>query len=322
MVPPDAMKAEGDKDIYFLKDGVLFRDADRLAFFQSGKDKPLWAVKRPSLKWDNLLYDGPGKVVALECHYGEKVLARVLRLSDGAVLADVPRPEGVTDSFVPQAMSVDGTRLAAVHGAEVIVFDLTGKIVARHATPGGPYLRDLQRWSGGWLLADEDEGYLFHESDKKWRGPIPFGRAIELEEIETPKGKRLLAQNYEGFCCLLDTEGRVLLRWSASEHGNYRAPRWNAVFAGGNALLRPTGWMQTLELVDLRAEKLTLTLHIVPVAKGLGWIAFTPDGWWDASPGAERHVAAFEEGVLLDEKNRDARRDSDTLRKRLAELWK
>jgi hypothetical protein len=108
----------------------------------------------------------------------------------------------------------------------------------------------------------------------------------------------------------------------ASEYGHHRAPLWNAVFAGGRAMLRPTGWVPTLELVDLRDARVLLTIHNVPIGKDLGFIAFTPDGWWDATPGAERHVAVFDKGARVSDEARDARRNAKIIQERLAGVWK
>jgi hypothetical protein len=82
------------------------------------------------------------------------------------------------------------------------------------------------------------------------------------------------------------------------------------------------GWTASVEVVDLRDNQVKLTFHNVPVGKDLGLVVFTPDGWWDASPGAEVHVAVFQKRARLTTEARDERRNAKLIRERLAELWR
>jgi len=87
-------------------------------------------------------------------------------------------------------------------------------------------------------------------------------------------------------------------------------------------LLRPLAWQGAVELVDLVDLKTILTVYPVPSGKDLGWVAHTPDGLWDASPGAERYVAVVGPEGFADERTRNARRDQATIQARLRSLWK
>jgi hypothetical protein len=319
MVPAESLKTKGPKNLFFLEEGVLVHDGIHLAMYKPGEDKPLWSRQRISQKWEEIQLDDQRKTLAL-IYAGEPILAKVLRLADGEVISDIPRPQDMTDNYMSMALSRDGKRVAVVHAEELRIFEVaSGKIVERHPTVGDRYLRNLTRWSGGWLLSGETQSNLFNDKTKKWQTVIPFARVVQLQEIETPQGKRLLLQNYSGQCCLANpVDGSVLARWVCADHNQYRAPLWNAVFANGKAMVRPTGWGPVLEIVDLRDLRVVLTIHHVPLGKNFGWIAFTPDGWWDASAGTERYVVVFHKGEAVQE----SRRNSDMIRQRLARVWK
>jgi hypothetical protein len=323
LLPAAVIKAEGDRDAYFLDGiGTLVQDKERLAFYKPGRDKPEWTRKGSRRRWVDVQLDDAKKALALG--YGEEpILAEILRLTDGEVLGTVPRPKDMTDNYMSMALSRDGKRLGVMKRQELRIFDtLTGKQLESHLAPEETYGRALQSWSGGWLVSSETRSQVFDDRAKKWTTLIPFRSVGQLQEVETPKGKRFILQNYYGECCLADpAAGTVLSRWMAAEYGSV-GPRWNAVFAGGKALLRPTGWTAALEVVDLRDARVMLTIHNVPVGKSLGFIAFTPDGWWDASPGAERHVAVFEKGVDVGEEARNKRRNAKLIQERLAGLWR
>jgi hypothetical protein len=58
------------------------------------------------------------------------------------------------------------------------------------------------------------------------------------------------------------------------------------------------------------------------VDNAIGFIVFTPDGWWDASAGAERHVAVFHDGRRIEGEKLTARRNVKLISDRLASLWR
>ncbi|HYT93442.1 MAG TPA: hypothetical protein VEL76_32290 [Gemmataceae bacterium] len=324
LLPKALLEAKGDKDCHFLEGaGTLVHHQGHLAFYKPGRDKPEWTRKTASRDLVDTQMDLERKTVAL-LRGGEPILAECLRLADGEVVGTVPRPKDVTDNYMSMALSQDGRRLGVVHRSALLVFDaVTGKPLEKHAILHDSYGRGLQSWSGGWFVSGESSSQLFDDRVKKWTTPIPFTSSIKLQEIETPRGKRLLLQNYNGQCCLADpASGAVLSRWIAAEYGQHRAPLWNAVFAGGKAMVRPTGWIPALEVVDLRDNRVALTLHSVPGGKHLGFIAYTADGWWDCTPGAERHVAVFHKGVQLEDAARNERRSAAKVAERLAGLWK
>ncbi|MFO0966227.1 MAG: hypothetical protein U0793_11675 [Gemmataceae bacterium] len=323
LLPPHVFKVEKHhKDVYFLPTGTLVQEKDHLAFYKPARAKPEWTRKGPPRRWIDAQVDAAGAAVALTCGE-EPILAEILRLADGKVLGTVPRPKDMTDNYMSMALSRDGKRLGVMKREELRVFDVgAGKEIDSHIVKEDTYGRSLQSWSGGWLVSSEARAQIFDDAARKWTTIIPFRSVGDLQEVDTPKGKRFVLQNYDGACCLADpATGKILSRWMAAEYGHVTA-RWNAVFAAGKAILRPTGWTAALEFVDLRDGRVVLTIHNVPVDKGLGFIAYTPDGWWDATPGAERHVAVFDKGVRRDEKARNERRNAKMIEERLVELWR
>jgi hypothetical protein len=69
--------------------------------------------------------------------------------------------------------------------------------------------------------------------------------------------------------------------------------------------------------VKLANLEVVATIRGVPVNGAIGWIAFTPDGLWDASPGADRVVEVFRDGVAGDADAKAARHDPAAIRARL-----
>lgn len=329
LLPAKVLAAKGDKDAFFLQEaGTLVDHAEGWSLYKPGRDAPEWTYKGPRHKWVEAQMDEEHKTVALICGE-EPILAECLSLADGAVIGRVPRAKDITDNYMSMALSRDGKRLGVMKSGlrkdnELRVFDVAaGKMLEAHALPDEAYFRGVQNWSGGWLVSSEERSRLFDDRAKKFTTVIPFHSVIKLHEVETPKGKRFILQSSNGQCCLVDpATGGIVSQWVAAEYGQYRAPLWNAVFAGGKALLRPAGWTAALEVVNLRDSSVVLTIHNVPTDMGLGFIAFTPDGLWDATPGAERHVAVLHKGMRIDEKARDKRRNAKVIQERLAALWR
>jgi hypothetical protein len=151
-----------------------------------------------------------------------------------------------------------------------------------------------------------------------------FHHVTSVADLDTPGGRRLLLHDSYGNACLADPgTGRVQSRWVVEGRSGRSMPARSAVAAGGRLLLRPLAWQGAVEVVDLADLKTALTVYPVAVGKEIGWVAYTPDGLWDASPGAERYLAVFgPEGRLADAGARDAHRDPAALRARLRALWK
>jgi hypothetical protein len=82
-------------------------------------------------------------------------------------------------------------------------------------------------------------------------------------------------------------------------------------------VVRSVGWSGAVEVASLRDLATLATIHPVRLGNAIGWVAYTPDGLWDASPGAERYVGVFRKGKAVTAEGRDARRQPETIQSRL-----
>ena len=98
--------------------------------------------------------------------------------------------------------------------------------------------------------------------------------------------------------------------WTGERLSNssLRTPRRALPVFNGQALLVNRPHAHSYDLIDLDTLKTTLTLRLVTVEDAIGWVAYTPDGYWDASPGAEQYIAVYRGLDALDAKAVQLRR--------------
>jgi hypothetical protein len=302
--------------------GALVSHGGQLSFYKPRSVKPAWAREQT----------GPSSLIAraspdgqrLALYYPDsKILARVFRAEDGKPLCEVPRPEGVTDRYA-YAMSFDpsGARFAVLIRHRLLIHDVaTGKLLADQALPREDATMYACGLQDGWLLSGLSRARIWDEK-KGWTADIPIREVNHVEEIASPAGKRLLLDTGRGVACIADpASGKILMRWigggsHSTGHIRERPPDALAAF-GGRLLVRSAGWAGVVDLVDLRTLKTVVTIQPVPVVDRLGWVAYTPDGLWDASAGAERLVKVFRGDQRASPLATGSRRDGATIRARL-----
>jgi hypothetical protein len=297
----------------------------KLSFYKAGLEKPAWTQEQAGLNLHLARCSADGRRVAV--YYPQnKVLVRILDTDNGKQLGELARPQGVTENY-PYSMSFDpsGGRFAILIGGRLLIHDArTGKLIREEPLKRKDYGMYVDGLKDGWLVSGSARTRLLDFDEKKgWTREVALGDVNHGEEIDSPAGKRWLLETRRGYTCIADPlTGKMLARWVGGEYHSAVLTRErpaDAVAAfGGTLLVRSLGWASAAELVNLRTLKTVVTIHPVPVAdKQLGWIAFTPDGLWDASTGAERFVEVFQGDKLSGPRAKAARRQGVSIRERI-----
>ena len=88
----------------------------------------------------------------------------------------------------------------------------------------------------------------------------------------------------------------------------------------GKLLIRQLDHAADIELIDVQKLTPIAKVHPVPVDDKLGWIISTSDGFWDASPGAEKYLAVYNGLHRLAPDAVAKRRRSAEIKKRISRL--
>jgi hypothetical protein len=237
------------------------------------------------------------------------------------VIGKVPRI-GTKTRLPSHALSPDGTLHATLHDLDLTIHEVaTGKVTHTGSLKGKVKYPSVFGWSGGWLIGGYGQAFTYDPKTGAGK-PFPVREVKFVQEVPGGKHKRLILQDSHGNCSLIDPEkAEVLTQWVAGDGGAGHAPPYDTVLRGG-VILRSLGMKGEVDFFDADAARPVLHLHAVTAGEGqVGYVAYTPDGFWDASPGAARRVTLFEDGTLLPEEARDRRRAPETISKRLQALF-
>lgn len=305
---------------HFFEDGTLLIDGGYIAFYPVGEKKPAWHFA-DSGSWHGLLRSADEEIVAVTGSGGSG-RAVLLRRKDGKLLAKIPHfvSSGLA---IPQALSPDAKQHALINDSTLHIFDAaTGKAIVKHDIKGKASYPRVFAWSGGWFIGGYDHALTFHPKTG-WGKPFPIREVMHVQEVPAAKGKRLILQDGRGRCSLVDPESNTILtEWIAGFGASSDAPPYNTLLPGG-VVLRSLGMRGEVDLLDADTAQVLACIHTVPAAKDtIGFILHTPDGLWDATPGAERHVMLFDNGRVLNEEERNARRDPEAIAERIRNGFK
>jgi hypothetical protein len=259
-------------------------------------------------------------------------LFRVYRLDTGMPLAEVASPAtpvlpGLTWGQV--ALNRSGTQFAWLHEGWLRVYDLAaGRIVSSTAIPPPRLLPHLAAWGDRWIVSDEVGGQTVVLAPTG-APPLkvdarPVVRALAFP---SPAGERVLLEGPvggSGYVALADAAtGRLIGRWVGCARELSRcAPdgRAHAVpVAGGRGVVANLGLRQGFDLLNLATNRPVIRIQLVSTdGLSFGWVATTPDGLWDSSPGVEGLIATVRGSHVGDRANDAARHQPGTIRKRIA----
>lgn len=260
-------------------------------------------------------------------------LFRVYRLDTGLPVAEVPSPvtpalPGMTWGRV--AINRSGTRFAWLDGDKLHVYDLASGRIVSSTTDRPRMLAHLAAWGERWILSDEAGGPTV-VLDPSGGPPLKVDArpVLRARAFASPAGKRVLLEGPlygAGYIALADAAtGRLIGRWVGCARELSRAApdgRAHAVpVACGRGIVANLGLRQGFDLLDVATNRPVVRIQIVsPDGVSYGWIATTPDGLWDGSPGAEALVAVVRGARVGDEAAKALQHRPDAIRGRIAAI--
>lgn len=313
-----------DEWVRDLSAGYLVRVNDRLKFYQPGKLDPLWEHGVPK-ELDHphpLVSSADKKRIAMGLGGTSENLVQVVSAGTGKTISQISRRRGSVYSGYPLAMafSQDGDRLIVVHQRSLRVYDVaSGRMAYERALADREYLWTAITLSKGWLLGGDDHS-LFHDETQNTKVEIPLRRIDRATLLPQTVPQTLLVETSHGLGGIIAVDGTVLRSWVNQKSGVLRndsnTPPLSGVAFEGRLIARLTGG-PGIELLDVKTREPIARIHIVKRPAGWGWIVYTPDGYWDSSPGAEHYVKVFKNGQLAPPAEMQSRLTSSLLKMRL-----
>jgi hypothetical protein len=300
---------------FVMPAGLLVWRSDRTTFFTPGSTKPAWTgTDRPCGSWPSAV-SRDGRVFARR-DLGAQDVIHVFRSDTGQSLPEVRLPLAREGNEQMQSMALDaeGKRLALLSGTRLRIVDVaSGSIVIERPMTGRSFVSPLR---AGWLVSGKASEVL-DESAKPVRS-LPLAQVEAVQEMDSPRGPRWLERIGEREALVDPQSGALLDVWTTGGRRRSLSTAWSScVGFGGRVLVRSVVDSATVEIVKLANLEVVATIRGVPVNGAIGWIAFTPDGLWDASPGAEGVVEVFRDGVTGDAEAKASRHDAAEIRARL-----
>ncbi|MDK1032134.1 MAG: hypothetical protein QGD94_09020, partial [Planctomycetia bacterium] len=162
---------------------------------------------------------------------------------------------------------------------------------------------------GRWLLSSFSRGIWLMGADGRLGAKLGLGHIARATPLAGHRGDRFLVE-WQDYNAIIDLKtGEVLNRRETNGYG--------ALAFGGRIIVCSMGYPHLADFVEARTGKVLFTLHPLPVGDAFGWVATTPDGFWDGSAGAEKYIAVFRGREFAGEAGLTARRRPGLVRERL-----
>jgi hypothetical protein len=325
---------------YWLPSGVVEYDRrGRLSFFPTRSKPP----GRGAPDWSRELV--PGSPVSISPNgtrvaffpASDRARLEIRDIRYGDLLRTVSPPPEITPNWT-LALALDGSNqrlLLAQHG-RIWLHDLVRGAWTSVLAGEVPSIGTIWGLDEGWLLDLSSESLVVHGDGRPGpRLPVYWISWVGQPARASSSSVRrfLLVETRPGRAAWIELEsGRVRTSWVSQERSRLwsygdRAHSSIAVTNGdGTILVHPIGFSGAVEVLDLAGVTPRPVLTIYPAWRqpgdSLGWIAVTPDGLWDSSPGVEEYVHAYRGSRRLPVAERNAQRDGDEIARRLRRLLK
>ena len=247
---------------------------------------------------------------------------QILDSRNGNTLAEIARPKNNGSSEYRYTRSLcfnhDETQLAVLFDKEICLYEISSrKILHRITCKKKDYIQKIFHVAGNWFLS----GYgcsRFWVPGEQPGEPILFPDVTHVQSFQTGSQTKLILQNaYTGAALLdidsLELEAKFAIGYEGP-HAYDPAPLPNLTAAfDDQVLIVPTGRVAQFKLFRSQDLSIIATVHPIQVNEELGWIVYSDDGWWDASPGAEKFVRLLRGTQSLREYEVTARRKKGLL---------
>jgi hypothetical protein len=286
-------------------------------------DAPLWHVQTKRLTTPPYLcrpFGSPdGTLIGVAADPSVHAL-EVRRTSDGEVVMSLeahepPEPFGIVAGF-----DATSGRLAVYLGPQLRLYSIPDAKVIRESVLGEQDLHTrsaiarLIALSDGWWISDRSMSLDVLNEDLATQTTLDFGGISSAAWLGEPAARRLLLTG-NGRARVVDTRSGKTL-WRA----NTLLGADQASTAFGARMLATSSDGGVIEVHALPSLEPVVRVRVIPLNANndLGWVAWTPDGWWDASPGAEQFVTAFRGLTALDAAGVAQRRNAELIRTRIS----
>ncbi len=329
----------------FVGSGWLVRDRGRFGYYVPGYDGPLWHRECPEdlVKFTQVVSSTDASRLAFCVRNGE-VTFYVVDAATGKFLM-LPRRNAESDSNFPvshAAFNADGSKLMMIYNAtreedhESLIskvrpdlysprivhysmireYDLASETITYERELGEhEYYGSIVPTPGGWIFGGGEES-LYIDGTTHAETTIPLGGIDWAAAIPGREDQALLVENRQA---VVTPNGKVLHTWF-DDWGGVRRSReripTSGIAMGGKVIARRTGTTE-VELLDSQTLHTIAWVHMIHLEQSVGWIAYTPDGHWDASPEAEKFVLTTKNGTLTTSDERQTRRTPLLLQSRL-----
>jgi hypothetical protein len=326
--------------LWYLPTGWMLVHDELLYYYEPGREKPLWtaqyvpappryppAAGEPALPPRRTILHAPvasprGRLVAVCTNPSEHNL-QVRRLDDGHV---VMRLDAALEGSVGAAFDEAGERLAVADAKTLRVYRVGDGALLGTVEHGMRHRPSVHAAEEGWVLSIWSEAMLLDgQLEKRFELDVSGGEGLRsIQAVGDVPASRLLLLGERGDLSVADAvTGQRERHWpQLLTGGSLRSggPGQAEVIWGGRALVRNTGYAGTIEQLALPDLDPILRIRCVPIGEDeLGWVAWTPDGRWDASPGAEQFVYVLQ-GLDTVAADVEARRSPETIRRQIADL--
>ncbi len=311
-----------------LSNGLLVHQPSKLAFYRPSKPAAVWEkpfdlhVARPypcnaSRNGAFIFWGGRDK----------GPLATILSATTGKAVCEIDRESGQSGYAIAGGLNDDGSEVALIVNNRLQINSvLSGKKIHDEElpSPSEAFFRYVAASGDKWIIGSESAGSRILDLDKETTVSFSLPEAFRASPIQALGRECLLIETQLGKGGIVDVEtGDVHAEWyvGTNHEGGSRPegpPRVATAF-NGKLLVRRKGQGAEMELIDLRTLDTVATVYFVPVESEVGWIAATPDGFWDASPGAERFVEIYSGHRNLAGEKR-ARRKPQRIKDRIASV--
>jgi hypothetical protein len=311
----------------FFPTGCLLHEDGTLSWYRTKDRDAAWKTKleQPLRNLYPVFVSPDSRYLAINNNQGGN-LFDIYSLTTGKPVCSIPRTKDIPTGYSHSpSFSHDGTRLGATIGKRFYLYDIpSGKQLRDEPAPHDQYHWHVTPVGQFWVIASDTSSSIFHERTG-WGRKIPLDGIYRAAEIRCRDRDSLLVETRRGLGAIVDLDtGKLQAKWYVGDYqgsmgGPEFPPRAFTAF-DGKLLIRRVAHAAEIELIDLETLTPIAKVHPVPVDDKLGWIISTSDGYWDASPGAEKYLAMYDGLRRLTSVSIAERRNSAEIRKRIARM--
>ncbi len=286
------------RDLAFSPDGKILatgcQDGRLLLWSAGGKPRSIGGSETSVLALD---YSPDGRLLALGV--GEPLETEVSEYSLWSVATGkrLHRFVGHTGTPSRVAFSPDSRILATADSDQMIKLwsTQTGKLLKTLTNAGSSITQIRFSPDGRRLTALAEDDFSFHRSGMVKSWSVPQGRVLRVHQVPlewsldtgalSPDARRAAIVGDENIHIVEVETGKELRRIAGTGTSAQFSPDGKRLIIGGPAA--------TAQVWDPESGRQLATLRLLPGAEdeeGLDWLATTPDGYFNASPGAARFI--------------------------------